>query len=480
MEHTVHFKTLALIALFTVGYPCFSAEEKSALMTKLKAHYKATADIDTFALSHHYLNKPARTSDYWDQGMPNRFMSYRRVEIDLNKKHFYDNDVHYFPGGRLIDRVQFQNESQSYLYERNGSTFGKKVLKQSMSRFDSAMGYFVMNLDFIAVRPLLEEKDIDAKVSYQRNAEQGVLTFFHRNANDKRVKYTFTEQPIQLYSIEHQGLGGKFVYDDYQTTRGVTYARYVEQSYGEVSEPSYIIYNDQFDVIDEVDPNKLKLPEGYSKEVERGDGILTAEQIAKGLYVVTDSSSSRNSLIQVTGDEIRLYGGTGYDGLAKKTLALVADKFPDKVIQSVYVTHPHGSEINGLMPYVAAGVKIVADDYTIKTIKSYERFKSIVEEFSFQKIEHRLEAVDAQFYVLESLHSKRQSFVFFKQAGVIFQSDFIHVPNDNTISNIIPSYTRKFIDYIRQEGLNYHRIVGAYRNNNISPEVVDELHKAIM
>jgi len=449
-------------------------------MAKLEAHYRATTDINTFALSHHYLNKPARTSDYWDQSMPNRFMSYRRVEIDLNKKHFYDNDVHYFPGGKLIDRVQFQNDSQSYLYERNGSTLGKQILKQSMSRFDSAMGYFVMNLDFIAIRPLLDEKEVEAKISYQKKAEQGLLTVVHLRANDIKVKYNFTEQPFQLHSIEHPGLGGKFVYKDYQTTRGVTYARYVEQSYGEVSEPSYIVYNDQLDLIDEVDPNKLKLPLGYTEEVERGDGILKAEEISEGLYVVTDSSGSRNSLIHVNGDEVRLYGGTGYDRLATKTLALVADRFPNKTIHSVYVTHPHGGEINGLIPYVESGVDILADDYTIAIIKEYERYKAKIGKFRFQKIEHRAQAIDVQFYVLENLHSKRQSFVYFKHAGVIFQSDFIHVPKDGTISNIIPSYTRTFIDYVRQEGLNYHRIVGAYRNSNISPAVVDKLYKAIM
>ena len=120
--------------------PVLTAAEKNDFITRVNEHYKNTLDINIFALSHHYLNKPSRGSNYWDAEMPNRLMSYRRVEIDLAKKHFYDNDVHYFAGGRLIDRVQFQNDTQSYFYERNGSTLGKRAIKQSMNRFDGAMG----------------------------------------------------------------------------------------------------------------------------------------------------------------------------------------------------------------------------------------------------------------------------------------------------------------------------------------------------
>ena len=58
---------------------------------KLKTHYQETLPITAFSLNHHYLNKQYRDLDYWDYQRPNRIMAQRAMEIDLVKKHFYDN-----------------------------------------------------------------------------------------------------------------------------------------------------------------------------------------------------------------------------------------------------------------------------------------------------------------------------------------------------------------------------------------------------
>lgn len=412
--------------------------------------------------------------------MPNRGMSYRRVEIDLKRKHFYDNDVHYPQDGRLLDRVQFQNDSHSYFYEQNGSSLGKAVIQQSMCRFDDAMGYFVLNLDFMAVRPLLEEVDISTNISLNQHKSPNTITLSHKSSHNKPIDYTFALKPLRLLSVKHRPFDGVFKYKNYQTSRGFTYARTVYQYYGGATEPNYVIYNDQFNIIEQVEPNNLRLPVGYGPILDRGDGVLSAKSIGKDLYLVTDSSAVRNSLFKVNGNKIMLFGAAGYPALARKILALIQQMFPDKTIDSVYVSHSHGHEIAGLGVYAEYGVKILADVYNINAIKAYPDFADDIETFQFQVIQHGQTIAGAQFFVLESLHSKRHGFVHFEALEIIYQSDWLHVPFDNSIAEVIPSYTRTFIDFIRKHQLEFRRIVAGYRNNHISPEVVNKIYTAIM
>jgi len=471
----------AIISIFLlVAGVSVQANQIHALVGKVRAHYQHTLPIKAFSLNHHYLNKRYRSRSYWDFRIPNRHMSQRVVELDLEKKHFYDNDLHYSSGGRLSDFVQFQNGSESLAYEKNGSSYGKLVRKQSMDRFDQAMGYFVMNLDFIAVRPLLEESNINKNISLSRNHETGTVTLKHTTAEGKVVDYEFNESPLLLKSVKHSGLGGIFVYDNYQTTRGITYARTVYQYYGGATEPNYIIYNDQFSVIDQVDPAKLTLPPGYGGELPKRDGVLVAKEIADELYVVTDSSANRNSLLKVNGEKIMIFGASGYPELAEKTLTLIREQFPNKEVSSVYVTHPHDYEIAGLKTYAEQGIEILADDYTISAIKSSPDFADDIHTFQFRTIEHEQVINGAQFYVLENMHVKRQSFAHFKDSGILYQSDFLHIPYDNTIAKVTPSYTRTFINFVRDKKLNISRIVGAYRNNDISVEVMNKTFDAMM
>jgi len=473
----VFVKILASMACFSIMLPNVWANEVQDFVVRLKTEYEATLPIKAFSLSHHYLNKHHRDLDYWDYQQLNRNMSLRVVEVDFANKHFYDNDVHYLSGGRLIDRVQFQNDKESYFYEKNGGTLGKHVFKQSMGRFDRAMGYFVMNLDFMALRPLLQEGDIQANIRLKQDAKSGTSTLIHKTSDDTLVDYKFRHNPLRLVSVNHRGLGGIFTYDDFQTTRGITYARSVKQFYGGATEPDYIVYNGQFEILDKVDPGKLQLPPGFGQRIPDSDGSLVSEEVAKDLYLVSDASAWSNSLFKVSGDNIMLFGANS-PTFAKKAIDLIRQEFPDKKISSVYVTHGHRAEIAGLEVYVEEGIEILADEYTIAAIKAH--FAKHMDKLKFRTISHEQVIDGVHFYVLENLHAKRQSFAYFGDSEIIFQSHLLHIAYDNTIAKVIPSYTKAFVDFVRGKQLKLKRIVGNHRNNNISVEVMNKTYDALM
>lgn len=143
-------------------------------------------------------------------------------------------------------------------------------------------------------------------------------------------------------------------------------------------------------------------------------------------------------------------------------------------------THPHGDQIEGLKVFVDQGIEILADEYSISAIKAYPSFADDITRFKFRTIEHEQIIDGAHFYVLENMHSKRQSFVYLKDSGIIFQSDFLDIPYDNTIAKVIPSYTKTFIDFVRSKQFKVNRIVAFNRNNNISVEVMNKTYDAMM
>ena len=473
----------ACLAILAMTIPLVAASEEETvtedLIARLKTHYQKTLSIKAFSTNHHYLNKQSRGHEYWDYQMPNRIMAQRVLQVDLEKKHFYDNDIYLSSGGLLYDRAHFENDKESFAYEMNGSSLGKRVINQGLGQF-YRMAYVIMNIDFLAVRPLLEETDIEGTIALRQDRKSGTTTLTHTTADGNVVDYEFSDNPLQLVSLNNKAKGSYFVYDDYQTTQGITFARTVFQHYGGATEPNYVIYNNQFDVIEKVDPGKLQIPQGYGPEIPESDGVLVSKAIGKDLYLVTDSVGWRNSLFKVTGNDITVFGASGYSALAEKTLALIKTQFPTKKVKSVYVTHPHGHQIDGLKVYVDQGIEILADEYSIAAIKAYQPFAGDIERFKFRPIEHQQVIDGAHFYVLENLHAKRQSFVHFKESEIIFQSHFLHVPFDNTIARVIPNYTRTFIDFVRKKQLKYNRIVGNYLNNDISVEVVDKTYDAIM
>jgi hypothetical protein len=236
-------------------------------------------------------------------------------------------------------------------------------------------------------------------------------------------------------SVNKKSQQAIYVYDDYQTTIGLTFARSVHSYYDGATEPAYIKFIEQFEIIDEVDPVKLQLPQGYGPVIPKSDGVLVSEELAKDLCLVTDSSAWRNSLFKVNGNEIMLFGASGYPELAEKTIKLIHKKFPKKKITSVYVTHPHGYEIDGLNVYADKGIEILADEYSIAAIKAYPSFTDNIKRFKFLTIEHEQIIDGTHFYVLENMHSKRQGFAHFKNSEIIFQSQFLNIAFDNTIAN---------------------------------------------
>jgi hypothetical protein len=466
----------ACMTLFTITIPTAWTGEVEDFVAKLKIHYKKTPPIKAFSLTQHYLED--RPYQAWDYQTPNRWTAFKVTEFDLEKKHYVENVTHHYTGGQIYDEVHFQNDRENFRYEKNGALFGKRVSKQSMGTFERLKNIYMMNLDFFAVKPLLEESNIAATIKLHQNQISEKTTLTHKNSDDKIIDYVFSDNPLRLVSINNKSRGRISIYDDYQTTNGLTFARSITKYYGGAKTPRFIKRIDHFDILEEIDPAKLQVPKEFGPIIPKSDRTLISQEIAPDLYLVTTASAWRNTLFKVNDNEIMVFGAPVSPKLAEETIKLILGKFPKKKITSVYVTHPHDDHIDGLPAYAKRGIVIHADAYSIAAIKAYPYFADDIATFKFQTIEHNQQIDGARFYVLENSHSKRESFVHFKDSGIIYQADFLEVAFDNTIAKIIPNYTKTFIDFVRREQLKFSRIVGHHLNNNISVEVMNKTYDA--
>ena len=109
---TRYFLAFTCITLFTLTPLISSAADAESFIDKLKMHYQNAPKLKVFSLNYHYLG--ASPYQGWDYQLPERYMALRMVEIDLVKKHFVENDIHHFPDGMTFNRVQFQNDKETY------------------------------------------------------------------------------------------------------------------------------------------------------------------------------------------------------------------------------------------------------------------------------------------------------------------------------------------------------------------------------
>lgn len=475
--HYLSVFAFTCMTLFTITIPTALAGEAEEFVAKLKTHYQKAPSLEVFSLNYHYLGggDPFQT---WDYLSPERYMALRMVEIDLAKKHFIENDIHFFAGGRTFNRVQFQNDTHSFFYDRNGLALGKRVLKQTMDSFEEIKGHIFMNVDFLAVKPLLKESNVSKNIHILQDNTLGETTLTHKASDDNVIDYVFNDNPIQLVSIDNKSQQKIFTYDDYQTVNGITFAHSILKYYDGDTKPTFIHSIDQLNILKEIEPARLRVPKEFGPIIPENDRVLTSTEIAPDLYLVSDDSSWRNSLLKIIDDEITVYGAAVSKELAEKTIKLILAQFPKKRISSIYVTHPHRDHIAGLLAYANRGIMVRADAYTIAAIKAFPIFSDNISTFKFQTIEHNEIIDDVHFYVLENTHSKRESFAYFKDSGIIYQADLLEVAFDNTIARVIPNYTKTFIDFVSSKKLNFNRIVAHHRNNNISVEVMNQIYGA--
>ena len=179
-------------------------------------------------------------------------------------------------------------------YERNGISFGKSAIEQNMNSFNRYKNLTLMNLDFFAIRPLVNEPNIEDKIEVQQSAPSGKITLIHRPSEKITMEYVFNTEPLQLVSINNKSRKRIYLYDDYRYSNGYYFAHSLIKKYDGDTIPSFITRIEKFEEIERIEIEKLILPSGYSKFESDKSSVLKTNPIAKNLYLVTDDFAVKN------------------------------------------------------------------------------------------------------------------------------------------------------------------------------------------
>lgn len=475
------FKSFITLIGFCIFSSYASTDAKTLFISSLKLKHQQTIDIKAFTLTHRYLGR-LNAWQSWDFGSPTRYSAFKVTDLDLQKQLYWQNVVHHFTGQQMFDEVHFQNDVESFRYERNGMSLGKRIIEQPLTSFNRYKNVTLINIDFLAIWPILKETNVD-KITFSTDKATNAAVIIHKPSDKKHMEYYFDTSTLHLTKIFDKTRQRIYIYNDYQTSNGLTYARSVIKYYEDLPvdnssdnvPPSFITRIEDFKILDGIDTTRLQVPQQYGPVLQAHKQALFSDKIAPDLYLMTDESNVRNTLVKVYKNELMVFGAPSGIERSRQTIALINAQFPDKVISSVFVALPYSDHISGLPAYAAIGAEIYGDAYTVSAIKSYPEFAEIIASFKFKTIKHESIIKDVQFFTLENSRSKRQSFAYFPNDKIIYQSDFLEVAFDNTIADIYPSYSKTFIDFIRSKGLKFKRIVGQHRNHNISPVVVNKI-----
>ena len=396
------------------------------------------------------------------------------TQIDLENEQYYSHDKTYSSGGFLFNFVHFQKDSILISYDIDGVLMGKQLEIGENTYANKIKGASNV-LDFMNISNLLTKQKSGDPIKTTSNKKTNELIIKHTNQDSISKLYTFKLNTLQLISIENTTRNLKTVFSNQTEVNGITIAKTIDIYRNEKKLRQYNIKN--ISSISKIDPIKFVIPEAYvfpDKTIEFAPKGI--QKIANNLYLITTADGGRNMLFKVIHNSIMVFGAPISDKVSEYAISLIENKFPNKTIDYVYVTHPHSDHIGGLTAYAKRKVVILADDYSIEAIKAYPRFKKDIQKFKFSAISNNQLLNDVRFFIPKNSHSLGQSFAYFEDSQIIYEGDFLEVPADNTIPNYISKTEQEFVEFVRDKELKIKRIVGNHRNANISLETMNKYY----
>ncbi|NQZ23736.1 MAG: MBL fold metallo-hydrolase [Colwellia sp.] len=455
--------------LITVQAKDFNADNA---YKKLQKHYVLSDKLNKFSLS--YNSSRSGKHQSYDYNTTKYSTTTSLLELDLSNELFYQHSRSEYPGEFVFEFKHFKNDKTALDYDVNGVINGKRVAKLSDKDVDHFMGLGTRIIDFLAVKALFSAAGTtnkiprsDLTISY--NDISGDITIRHQQ-DKSTIDYNFNGNNLNLSSIHDNSKATRTVFEQYKMGPERQFASAISiYKKGKLAQQFNL---KELKIIEKIKQQHQQVPMGYGSLIEKSSQELSLTKIANNLYLVTTTSAGRNVLVNVQGNDLIIFGAPISDLKSQKTITLLESEFPRKKIKYVYVTHAHSDHIGGLRAYAKHGATILADVHSIEAIKTFPRFEQDIAQFKFNEIKHLSTVADATFHIPGNSHAKGQSIVYFADAKIIYEADFLEIPFDNTIPSQMPMATKTFINYVHKHKLEYARIVGHHRNNDIKPAIV--------
>ncbi|GER08465.1 hypothetical protein GCM10007972_26300 [Iodidimonas muriae] len=182
-------------------------------------------------------------------------------------------------------------------------------------------------------------------------------------------------------------------------------------------------------------------------------------EVGKGVFQVT--GSSHHNLVIVGSDSLVVVDAPLYDRRSHAVLAALAERWPDKPVRDLVLTHHHNDHIGGLQPYVAAGARLVVprrdhgffDAVVRRTLGIEAEILSVSAPLTLPDFSRKV-----SLHLVPNSHANDMLAVFLPEEGLMFVSD-IYSPGRSAQNPLLSS---ELLNAIRFQGLAVSRLVGGH------------------
>ena len=442
----------------------------------LDKQYAFSSSLNTYAVTYQYTGlNPYQSHDYkHPEHKINGYGTYT-IELDKNKQEYFTHDRSQFPGNYIFEFKHFKHQDKAISYDVN------KVIRGNALRTLGANAYEVQAkrtenvLDFEQVASLLkyhkEDKPITVIINKDKN--EAVITVV---VSDKITNtYTFNTNSLSLTRLESTEDNSIVNFKNNVILNKVPYAKNLQVFKSDKLSANIIIK--KVVKTNGIAKEKYNIPKEYALPKSIDNVAPMVRNIAKNIFLINVANNSRFIVCKVVDKHLVVFGAPRSDEISKQVIQLLSNKFPNKTIKSVFVSHPHSDHISGLRAYAKLGATILADDYTKQAILDFPDFEKEATNFKFEVISHKKKLDGVRYYVLKNDHSLKQSFAYFEKAQLIYEGDFLEIPADNTIATHLSNVEKQFIEFIKKENLVIRRVVQHHRNPNVSMATINAYYQ---
>jgi len=452
--------------------PSHANDDIERVLDKIQQRYHFAHKLKVFNIDYKSQSKFGPQSYRHDQ--PEYLYRQQITDIDLDKKWYFSRMIRGpFPGNFIFDTSEYQNATEQYRYDNNYVLYGKRVREIPSTAFQGEIDELEVVVDSLAVAKLLNTPDLASKLSIAKSENEEHLVLQLSVPKGPPVVYTFAKKSLDLLKLKNKGKLQAAEFSQVLASDSLPYARQITVT-NRGNPREYRINSLQ--MIDAIPPNKLRIPKGYGPVLSAKRLPITSSEIAPDLHLLSNVAFDRHVLVQVKGSELAVFGAPGRKP-TEQVAAYLKEKFPNKKVTSVYVTHHHNDHIAGLPVYVELGATVVADPYTIEAIRDFLPFRGSIEKFKFKAVSNGTQLDGVTYYLPPNTHAIGQSFVYFNDSKIIYEGDLLEIPYDNTIPTHMSDVDREFIEFIYKQKLDINRIVGHHRNGNITKDIVDAYYR---
>ncbi len=463
-------KNFSILILVYLSVLACQNKTDNALANKLLKKHSMGNEIKVFRF--HSVAKSEYGPQSYDHAHPKPSTREAEFYLDQSERSYYAEVKRYnFPGTFFFWTKEFQKNQHSYRYDVNGVLYGKRVVQRDSGAYGRAIKQAEEMLSFKQIGQLYAAKDfaVLAMDPSQSSIELKV------RANSDTLVLNFETETKQLLSTHNLSKNTKYFFKDYVREGPFYYASEIKfVDFDGFEETTHVAEVGKLDVLDS---EKLVLPKDHGAIFEDLDLDIELEKLSANLFVISNVDYDRYVAFKIEKGSIMVLGAPGGAQVSNEIIELIETKFPNFPIEYVYITHPHSDHMRGLSAYAKKGVKILADPYTKSAIEAFTPFAKDLEHFVFHPIENETVLNGVKFYFPTNSHSKSQSFAYFIEEEVIYEGDFLEVPLDNTIPTYMSEVERQFVTFLKNENLQYNRIIGHHRNGNIQPEIVEAYYQ---